>query len=128
MLGNKPHFFGMSGNNASRELGIYRKLKDCEIDYYLVDLELPNLVTWYDKVQVISEVKLVNCSICKREIRGDFRTKAVIGDYEGYVCSGKCRLSLLSKVKVEKRKADRMKKYENLKSRFGKKTNGDTDT
>jgi hypothetical protein len=41
--------------------------------------------------------KIVECSVCKKEMKGDFRSKCTKGEISGYACSAKCKLSFMQK-------------------------------
>ena len=64
---------------------------------YIEFLEIPNLEKWMDKIKDYAEVIVTNCSICEKEIKGDFNTKIVKHEMDGYVCSSRCRTNFIAK-------------------------------
>ena len=123
-LGGKDSFFGFNNKDLPRELGIYRKLKTNYIDEVIYDVNYPNFIKWYEKVSPQGEVSIVKCEVCQKDIENSIKNKFDKSGFSCYVCSLKCRQTMVNKVITENKKKKRQNHFDNLKSKSQAK-NGD---
>ena len=89
-MGKKEFFIGFGPKDLKREVGIFRKLKEYYIDEIVMYLNYPHFIAWYHRVLPYTEVKIVQCEICKTDIENDIRNYYSEKGFNGYVCSSKC--------------------------------------